>query len=114
MLSEGDAYNEEEYIGTFRRYFKPQPGFDAEYALAIEGKKKKLILSVRGPKLECYYGNTVRPDVEMQLTRGILEDIVNGRMTFQRAFMSGGMKTKGDFKVLRTLDQLFVFEEKGI
>ncbi len=114
MLSEGDADNEEEYISTFRRYFKPQPGFDAEYALAIEGKKKKLILSVRGPKLECHYGNTVRPDVEMQLTRGILEDIVNGRMTFQRAFMSGGMKTKGDFKVLRTLDQLFVFEEKGL
>ena len=113
MLSEGEADNEEEYIGVFRKYFRPQPGFDADYAITIEGKKKKLILSVRGPKLECYYGSQERFDVEMQLARGILEDIVNGRMTFQRAFMSGGMRTKGDFKVLRTLDQLFVFEERG-
>ena len=35
-----------------------------------------------------------------------------GRMSFQRAFMAGDMKMKGDFKILRTLDQVFVFDEK--
>jgi hypothetical protein len=33
--------------------------------------------------------------------------IVEGRMTFQRAFMTGDMSAKGNFKTLRTLDQLF-------
>ena len=47
----------------------------------------------------------------MQIGRSQMEDIVNGRMTFQRAFMEGA-KTKGDFKALRTLDQLFPFGEK--
>ena len=78
----------------------------------LDEKKKKLILSVQGPKLECRYGIAEKPDVELQLSRQSMEEIINGRMTFQRAFMSGAMKTKGDFRILRTLDQLFLFEQK--
>lgn len=111
MLSE-ESGEDEEYLGAFRKCFKPQPGFEAAYSVVIEEKKKKLILSVKGPDLECFYGVIEQPDVEMQLSRSAMEDIVSGRMTFQRAFMSGAMKTKGDFKILRTLDELFSFEEK--
>lgn len=111
IMSEEGADSEEEYLGVFRKCFKPQAGFDADYAIGIEEKRKKFIISVRGPKLECYYGTMEKPDVEMQLNRATMEDIISGRMTFQRAFMSGAMKTKGDFKILRTLDQLFVFEQ---
>lgn len=112
LLSEEGAESEEEYIGAFRKCFKPQAGFEADYSIAIEEKKKKLILSVSGPKLECYYGSLEQPDVEVQMNRAAMEDIISGRMSFQRAFMSGAMKTKGDFRTLRTLDQLFPFEEK--
>ena len=35
-------------------------------------------------------------------------------MTFQRAFMGGLMKMKGDFKVLRTLDQIFQFMDQKL
>ena len=111
MMNEEGADSEQEYLSAFRKSFKPQAGFDADYSIAIEEKKKKLIISVRGPMLECYYGIAEQPDVEVQLTRANMEEIVNGRMTFQRAFMSGVMKSKGDFRILRTLDQLFVFEE---
>ena len=112
MLSEEAADGEEEYLAAFRRCFKPQAGFHAEYSFALDEKKKKLILSVQGPKLECRYGIAEKPDVELQLSRQSMEEIINGRMTFQRAFMSGAMKTKGDFRILRTLDQLFLFEQK--
>ena len=74
-------------------------------------KKKNLIIDVRGSRLECSYGVAEQPDAEMQINRSAMEDIVNGRMTFQRAFMSGAMKMKGDFKILRMLEQLFPFEE---
>jgi len=112
MMSE-ESGDTEEYLADFRKTFKPQPGFDAEYAVSIDEKKKKIILSIRGPELECRYGESEQPDVEIQMAQAVLEDIVNGRMTFQRAFMSGAMKAKGDFRILRTLDQLFVFEEKA-
>ena len=84
---------------------------EAEYCINIEEKSKNLIIQVKGPSMECKYGEAKHPDVEMQLARATMEDIVNGRMTFQRAFMSGAMKKmKGDFKILRALDQLFNFE----
>ena len=111
MLSEEETGNEEEYLTALKKAFKPQAGFRAEYSIEIEEKKKKLILSINGSELECGYGSCERPDVEMQLGRATMEDVVNGRMTFQRAFMSGAMKAKGDFKLLRSLDQLFAFEE---
>ena len=112
MLSEEGADNEEEYLAALRKAFKPQAGFRAEYSIGIEEKKKRLVISVDGSQLECRYGVSEKPDVEVQMGRAAMEDIVNGRMTFQRAFMSGVMKTKGDFKILRTMDQLFPFEEK--
>ncbi len=110
-MMEEESGGDEQYLNVFRKCFKPQAGFEAEYSISIEGKKNKLILSVHGPKFECYYGTLEQPDVEVGLDRATMEEIVSGRMTFQRAFMSGAMKTKGDFRVLRTLDQLFMFEE---
>ena len=50
-------------------------------------------------------------DVEMQMPVDTMNDIIYGRMSFQRGFMSGAMKMKGDFNLLRELDQVFVFEE---
>lgn len=114
MLSEDEQDNEEEYLAPLKRVFKPQTGFRAEYSIDIEEKKKKLILSIDGALLECNYGACDRPDVELQMGKAVMEDIVNGRMTFQRAFMSGSMKAKGDFKLLRSLDQIFDFEGKPL
>ncbi len=108
MMSE-DESDDEEYIAALKRAFKPQPGFGAQYAITID--KKVLSVSVKGPELECSYSIPEQPDIEVQLGRDAMDDIVSGRMTFQRAFMSGAMKTKGDFRILRALDQLFVFEE---
>lgn len=111
MLNNEGSDNEEEYLAEFRKAFKPQAGFEAEYSIRIEEKKKNLVIKIKGPGMECSYGDAKQPDVEMQINRSTMEDIVNGRMTFQRAFMSGVMKMKGDFRILRSLDQLFLFEE---
>ena len=113
MLDNDGASSEEEYLKEFERAFHPQAGLEAVYAINIEEKHSSLILAVKGTKLECSYGTVAKPDVEMDMNRASMEDIVNGRMTFQRAFMSGIMKKmKGDFKVLRALDQIFLFEGK--
>ena len=110
MLNNEGADSEEEYLAEFQRAFKPQAGFEGECSINIEEKKKSRIIKVRGTNLECYYGTSKNANVEMDVNRATVEDIVNGRMTFQRAFMSGIMKKmKGDFGILRSLDQIFVF-----
>ncbi len=115
MLTNEGADNLEEYLAAFKNGFKPQAGFEADYSINIEEKPQNFIIIVKGNKLELKYGSVYNPDVEMHIKRATMEDIVNGRMTFQRAFMSGAMKMKGDFKILRTLDQIFIFmpEETG-
>ena len=100
----------EEYVNELKAHFVPQAGFSANYKISIEGKKKPLVIEVNTKQLECYYGNpSVTFDVEMQLQKNVIDEITNGRMTFQRAFMGGDMKMKGDFRILRSLDQIFNF-----
>lgn len=104
--------NKEEFIEEFKNHFTPQAGFKAVYKMMIEGKNKPFIIEIDGPDSRYYYGAADNPDVEIQISRETMNDIVYSRMTFQRAFMGGAMKMKGDFKVLRTLDQIFTFMEK--
>ena len=59
-------------------------------------------------------GTAANPDVEIQISHETMDDIIYGRMTFQRAFMGGSIKVKGDFKILRTLDQIFPFMESSL
>lgn len=87
----------------------PQPGFSAGFKIVIEEKKTPLMIEVDGADLKCFYGENGRADVEIQLDRASFADIVEGRTSFQTSFMAGDMKMKGDFKVLRALDQVFVF-----
>lgn len=100
----------EEYINELKTHYVPQPGFSATYKITIDGKKKTLIIEVNAGQMECYYGSlSDTADVEMQMQRSVMDEIVEGRMTFQRAFMGGDMKMKGDFRILRSLDQIFNF-----
>ncbi|MDE6619019.1 MAG: SCP2 sterol-binding domain-containing protein, partial [Lachnospiraceae bacterium] len=87
----------------------PQAGFRAVYKFTMPETRLPLIVKVAHTEMECFYGDTDGVDVEMQVSMDIMNEIAAGRMTFQKAFMSGDMKMKGDFKVLRTLDLLFVF-----
>ncbi|MBQ8118809.1 MAG: SCP2 sterol-binding domain-containing protein [Lachnospiraceae bacterium] len=112
-LSQGSG-NEEEYVFRFRQKFVPQAGAHIICAIKIEGKDIPLVMKINGQEFECSYMTCEKADMVMNTKRTVLEDIVNGRMTFQRAFMSGAMTTKGDMKVLRVLDQIFPFEERQV
>ena len=110
MLSDHDAEEREAYLPELREAFKPQAGFRAEYVMRIGENRQPIVVTVDGPHMECVYGEPGKADVELMVEEQVMRDILAGRMTFQRAFMSGVMKVKGDFKILRTLDQIFVFE----
>lgn len=99
-----------EYITELESHFVPQGDFTANYLFMIEEKKKPLVVEVAGEELNCYYGLQENVDVYAKLTGEVMNNILAGRMTFQRAFMTGEMTAKGNFKTLRTLDQIFIFE----
>ncbi|NLL78485.1 MAG: SCP-2 sterol transfer family protein [Clostridiales bacterium] len=109
MLGQQTNENSMDFVEVFEQHFKPQPGLKASYKLIIGSGKKPLLIYVDGNEMQCRYESGEKADVEMQLSQETLNDIIYARMTFQRAFMGGSMKMRGDFKLLRTLDQIFVF-----
>lgn len=111
MLGSQEFEAEEAYIGDFKRNFKPSPDIRAVYRFLIEEKEKTFVIEVNGAELNCYYGDTPNADVDIKISEATLNDIIYARMSFQRAFMSGSMTTKGDFRLLRGLDQIFTFQK---
>lgn len=97
------------FISDFEHHFSPQGNFSATYKFIIKERKKSLIVEIINSELNCYYGNIEDPEVICKLSSEVMNDIIAARMTFQRAFMSGDMQVKGDFRVLRMLDQVFSF-----
>ena len=111
-LDKSDADDTTAYLDELKTHFQPQTGFRADYCIRIEGRRKNLIIQIDNAQLKCFYSDSDLADMELRLDEGIMNEIVGGRMTFQRAFMEGAMKMKGDFKILRMLDQIFEFMEE--
>lgn len=99
----------ETYITAFKKSFKAMPGFKASYKIMVG--KKPFSFRINGPEVEYKLESIDKADVEININENTMQDIVAGRMTFQRAFMGGEMKIKGDLKILRALDEIFVFME---
>ena len=97
------------FMKDFQGHFTPQHDFAARYLFMIDGMKEPLFIAVKDDKLEISYGKQENIDVIAKLSDQVLESIVEGRMTFQRAFMTGEMTAKGNFKTLRMLDTMFNF-----
>lgn len=109
MMKSKDTMQEGIFVDDFKTHFKPQGDFKGSYKIIIEGIGKPMALQVDGSELKAAYESIEKADVEIQISQDILGGIVAGRMSFQRAFMAGDMTMKGDFRILRALDQIFVF-----
>lgn len=106
MLGMAKNENDNPYIAELKAHFVPRADFAASYLFTFDGFKKPLFVSVDNEELSIYYGEEAA-DILVRMTPEVMQSILDGRMTFQRAFMTGEMTAKGDFKTLRMLDQLF-------
>lgn len=110
LMGEKEIEESNLFVEDLKNHFHPQPGFQAVYKFYIPESAKPLVVKVDNAEMECFYGTVDKADVEMQISLEVMNEIIQGRMTFQRAFMAGSMKMKGDFKILRTLDILYAFQ----
>ncbi|MDO4188943.1 MAG: SCP2 sterol-binding domain-containing protein [Lachnospiraceae bacterium] len=97
------------YISDFTDHFEKAGATDGVFKFDVKERKKSLIVDVKGGSLNCYYGNVESVDVYCKLSSDIMNKIITGKETFQRAFMSGDMQVKGNFGLLRKLDEMFIF-----
>lgn len=110
----GDEENPEtdtegEFIKDLKEHFKGQAGIFATYHFNFADEDKNLFIKVSEDKVECYYDEKGEVDVFVKMSKDIMLDIIEGKMTLQKAFMSGEVTAKGDFETLRNFDTLFKF-----
>lgn len=113
MLSRQSGDQGSEFINEFKDNFTPLDNFQASYLFLIEDADKSLLVRVDNKELICGYERKEDVDVLIKLSYEVLLGIIKGKLTFQRAFMTGEMKAKGNFKTLRILDQIFSFAQQA-
>lgn len=110
MLGTHDEDLNQEFIKNLKDNFHPLNEFTASYAITITDINKTLVIEINGNDIKCFYGEKNDAEVIAKATHEIMYKLVSGRMTFQRAFMSGEVTAKGNFKTLRMFDQIFQFK----
>ncbi len=109
ILSQNGGDVKYDFVDEFKSKFRPQESINVVYAFVIEDKNRTLILDINNDELDCRYGDCEDADVTGRLNHEVMANIVQGRSTFQKAFMTGEMTAKGNFNTLRLLDQIFAF-----
>lgn len=111
MLGESGSKAEagSEFIDEFTKIFHPVEGEKASYLIELTDIRKTLVLEVQSGRLDCYYGKKENARVEVKTTRQVLQKIVDGRSTFQRAFMAADLTAKGNFHDIKCFDEFFPF-----
>ena len=97
------------YIDDFTEHFVKAGAVDGVFKFDIKERKQPLIIEVKNADLSCYYGIKDTPDVYLKLNAEIMNKIISGRETFQRASMAGEMQIKGNPGLFRKLDDMFAF-----
>lgn len=110
MMDNGDIEKGQEFIKNLKDNFHPIDDLSASYSIELSDVNKTLIIEINNTKMKCYYGEKPEADVIAKTNHAVMNRLVNGRITFQGAFMSGELTAKGNFKTLRTFDQVFRFK----
>lgn len=109
MLDGGENDSGQEFIRNLKENFHPIEDFSASYSIDFSDTNKTLVVEIQENHLKCYYGEKADADVIAKTTKDVINKLILGRITFQGAFMSGELTAKGNFKTLRTFDQVFQF-----
>ncbi|MDD3239647.1 MAG: SCP2 sterol-binding domain-containing protein [Lachnospira sp.] len=109
LLNDQENGGDDYYLDTFRDHYVAQAGFSSTYMLLIADKDKTIDLRIKQGDLAVEFGENPEADVIAKMTKEVFDQIAEGRITFHRAFMTGDMTAKGNFKTLRMLDELFAF-----
>ncbi len=111
LLSDQENGGDEYFINVFRENFNKNTTARGSYMIMIQDKNLSIAIDVADGRCTVDFGEKPDADVICRLTKEHFEDIVNGKMTFHRAFMTGDMSAKGNLKTLRMLDDIFPFND---
>ncbi len=96
-------------LNQLQSRFRKGKGVTASFAIRFTDGSKNLVVDVKEDVLTCYYGEKEDADVIAKTTMAVIDSMFDGDMSMQKAFMTGALTAKGNFKTLRSFDTLFNF-----
>lgn len=95
----------------FEYKYRPDKTFsDCTISWVVSDRSNEnFVMEFKGARLKANFGRKTDGDVVMTSSFDVLSKITEGKLTVQRAFMTGEIKAKGNFTLLYKLDQLFAF-----
>jgi len=113
QLNQNDNLSGNKYIDRFLQTFICEdPSFNCTYNIIITDQKNKdIILKVKDKKLAGYIGTDPSADVIVNIDTNILDEVIKGKLTIQRGFLTGKLKAKGNFTLLYEFDNIFKFTD---
>ena len=111
LLNDQENGGDDYYLNVFRDNFNPTTGYKSTYMISISDKDKLISIYVDGRDIKVTFGENKSADVIGKLSKETFDQIVEGRETFHRAFMTGAMTARGNLKTLRMLDEIFNFQK---
>ena len=99
-----------EFVDEFTRAFQPIEGEKTSYEIELTDVNRTLVLEIEYGQLDCHYGKKENARVQVKTTKELLQKIVDGRSTFQRAFMAAELTAKGNFHDIKRFDDYFKFQ----
>ena len=112
LLGETDTkLSAPDFIHEFTEAFQPMQGEKTSYEIELTDENRTLAINIEYDHLDCYYGKIENARVQVKTTKDLLQKIVDGRSTFQRAFMAAELTAKGNFHDIKRFDDFFVFQK---
>lgn len=108
----GENVEQDKYVEKLQDCFFPMDGLKAVFQIDLIDENSSLVIKINEEQLSCSRGipdSSLKPDVTAKVRTSVLEEILEGKKSFQSAFMSGDLSAQGNFKILRNFDTIFRF-----
>lgn len=109
-LSSKSVSEEQTIPKLLKEAYKNKGDLDSTMQLVFEDlTKENTVIELNNQHIRAYYGQRQDVDVTIIGNKDIFYKVFNGKLTMQRAFMTGEIKAKGDFTILYKFEEYFKF-----
>lgn len=99
----------DDLVQLLQKGFRPIENWQGVVRIRLD-KLEPITMEIAGINISISDDARTSADIELTTGQDVLQDIVDGRITFQRAFMSGRMTMRGgEMRQIGKLDTLFEF-----
>lgn len=105
----GSEDDTEAIVSRLKSHYVPVAEVEGSFEFYIKDLNKAFAIHIKDRNIESSMGEQPLADVRIKIKNSTLEDIMKGTTSLQKAFMTGDVTAKGDFKLLNNFDRVFQF-----